>query len=380
MAPFVSHYSTVTGGLKAALRPTVRLLREVPVHRERLWQGGRGPMAVFLPAYGPEGAALLRIYAIAGALRDRGWRTLLLPPRLTLVQRHRLLARATPDIVVMQGARHGLNRPGYYPGQTILFDMDDADFHLPHLAGPLRAAMPRVAGVIAGSRYIADWCLTEGAPRADVLWTGAEVSPGPRPPQAERPPLVAWAQTRPMDYGAEAALVRGVLARLGARLPGVRFRLYDRRPGDDPAFADTFAAPGVTVEWQKNCLYSDYLTALDDVSIGLAPLCPDENPFARGKSFGKVLAYLDRGVPVVASDAGEHGAFFTERTGVISNDPAVWDQGCRDLLLTPALRQGMADRAFQAFRARLSLDVITNSFDRICQSYLPSGQSERRQA
>ena len=27
-----------------------------------------------------------------------------------------------------------------------------------------------------------------------------------------------------MDYGAEAALVRGVLARLGARLPGVRFR------------------------------------------------------------------------------------------------------------------------------------------------------------
>ena len=66
--------------------------------------------------------------------------------------------------------------------------------------------MPRVAGVIAGSRYIADWCLAEGAPRADVLWTGAEVSPGHRPPQAERPPLVAWAQTRPMDYGAEALL------------------------------------------------------------------------------------------------------------------------------------------------------------------------------
>jgi len=115
-------------------------------------------MAVFLPAYGPEGAALLRIYKVAQNLRDLGWRTLVLPWKLTLAQRHRFLARAAADIVVMQGARHALNRPELYPGQTILFDMDDADFHLPHLAEPIRASMPHVSAVIAGSAYIADWC------------------------------------------------------------------------------------------------------------------------------------------------------------------------------------------------------------------------------
>lgn len=157
-------------------------------------------MAVFLPASGPEGAALLRVYGIARSLRGLGWRTLILPWRLTLAQRQRFLARISPDVVVMQGARHALNRPDHYPGVPIVFDMDDADFHLPHLAEPVQRAMPQAAAVIAGSRYVAEWCRAAGAGQVDVVWTGSAVSAARRVPQALRPPVLAWAQTRPETY------------------------------------------------------------------------------------------------------------------------------------------------------------------------------------
>lgn len=45
----------------------------------------------------------------------------------------------------MQGVRYALNRPALYPGQPIAVDVDDADFHLRHLVGPLRAAVADAA-------------------------------------------------------------------------------------------------------------------------------------------------------------------------------------------------------------------------------------------
>jgi hypothetical protein len=62
---------------------------------------------------------LLRIYTIAAALRPLGWRTAVLPPGLDLAQRQRLIRLIVPDVLVMQGARHPLNRPALYPGQRI---------------------------------------------------------------------------------------------------------------------------------------------------------------------------------------------------------------------------------------------------------------------
>ena len=331
-------------------------------------------MAVFLPAHGPEGAALLRIYRVANGLRDLGWRAVILPPRLTLIQRQRLLGRIAPDVVVMQGARHALNRPALYPGYCIVFDMDDADFHLDHLAAPVRAAMADVAGVLAGSRYIADWCLGAGAPAADVVWTGTPVTSDARIPQEGRAPVVAWAQTRPMTYVREAAMVRDMMRALAARRPGITLRLYDRQPGDDPGFADSFHCAGLTVEWREKAKYSDYVRSFDDVAVGLAPLAW-ETPFSRGKSFGKVLAYLDRLVPVVASNGGEFTDFFDQRTGILASDSADWEVALERLLTRPALRQAMAVRAHAAFVERLSLPSVAQQTDSILRRYIKAQAS-----
>lgn len=336
-------------------RPVVRAAREIPVLLRAL-RPGRGGRIVFMPAYGCEGAARLRIYNVAATLRAWGWDVHLLPWNLTLVQRHRCLMALRPDLVVMQGTRNPNNRPALYPGQKIILDLDDGDFHLPHLAASVRQAMPQVVCVIAGSRYIANWCLDAGAPAAHVVWTGAPVSERPWPSQHVRPPVVAWAQTRPMDYRHEAALVRRVMRRVAREVPGVTLRLYDRCPDDDPNFAKSFEGPGLTVEWKKRALYRDYLNSFEDTALGLAPL-EFEDPFCRGKSFGKTLAYLDRGVPVIASDAGEPTNFFSAATGRLCVTEDAWVEDIIWLLRDARARQQIAEAGFQDFRRFLSVDA-----------------------
>ena len=88
---FSAQPNSAIAPVRALLRPAVRLIRELPVQSDRLLQRGRGPLVAFLPAYGPQGAALLRIYNMARGLRARGWATLVLPATLTLAQRHRVL-------------------------------------------------------------------------------------------------------------------------------------------------------------------------------------------------------------------------------------------------------------------------------------------------
>lgn len=354
---------------KSLLRPALQLAREARARSDlMLHSPWRGPLAVFLPAYGRTGAALLRVHNVARALRPLGWRTLVMPVALTLPQRRRILAQTRPDVLVMQGARHALNRPDFYPEFPIVYDMDDADFHLAHLADPVAAAMGRVSVVTAGSAYIANWCRGQGAD-ARVIWTGMPVSRRSRPPQTGRPPVVAWAQTRPMTYRREAAFVLEVMSRLAARCPEVRLRLYDRQPGDDPGFADRFRAAGIRTEWRPAMPLGDYLASFDDVALGLAPLCP-ETPFSRGKSFGKVLGYCDRHVPVIASDAGEHGRLFAPDSGIVSSDPAVWVESALGLLSAAERRQAMAEAAFSLFRSRLSSDAVAQRVSRVLDGVL----------
>ena len=311
MLPLFAYTQAFVPVTRKLLRPTVRHLRAWPpgVSVERARRGSGKDIAL-LPSTGRKQSSLLRIYNIAHELRGMGWCPAVLPSFLTLHQRQRLLARLAPYAVIMQGARHALNRPDLYPQSPIIYDIDDADFHLPHLAQPVGEAMPQVAAVLAGARYIARWCRGAGAKRVDVVWTGAPVSRRARLPHVKRRPVVAWAQTRPMTYLHEAEWVRHFVGQLGEVCPDITLRLFDRQPGDDPGFAQSIEARGVTVEWVRSCGYSDYLRHLDDVSLGMAPLS-DQSPFSRGKSFGKVLAYLDRHVPVLASDACEHGAFFS---------------------------------------------------------------------
>lgn len=375
---------TTTNPFPGVLSPPRRPWRLRPLAKAALQQArttavlaagtvgsGGAPCAVLLPSDGRRMSSLLRIYTVARALRAKGWNCVVVPTALDLPARRHVLAWMRPDVVVMQGSRHPLNRPGLYPGQRIIYDMDDADFHLDHLAGPVRDAMGQVRSVIAGSQYVADWCMAQGA-RADVVWTCTPISARPFTAHVQRGPVVTWAQSTPEDYVRERAFVLDVMTGLVARRPDVRLRLYGRRPTDSDAILAPFRAAGIITEWLPEMTYRRFVGSLDDVALGLSPVCP-ENAFSRGKSFGKILAYLDRGVPVIASDRVDHPRFFAPGMGVLSNDPSVWVCEAERLLGDAAARQAMAECAHDRFVDVFSPAAVANLIDPILRRAVAAG-------
>ena len=85
------------------------------------------------------------------------------------------------------------------------------------------------------------------------------------------------------------------------------------------------------------------------------------------ESFGLVAREaMTCGVPVVASDVGEYGAFFDTATGVVSNDMSVWVTETARLLGSPDRRQRVADRAREAFCQQLSVGYRHSTPSRKC--------------
>lgn len=312
---------------------------------------GRGPRIAFLPSGAGLGSSRLRAIEMARALTRQGWNAVWLPPQLELGQRERVLRRFAPDALIFQKVLHPLNRAEHGFGLPFLLDLDDADFCHAEQAVHLEALARQGRGVIAGSRHIRNWAAAF-TPQAHVVWTGTPISPGPRPPQASRAPIVTWAQASPLRYPEEMAFVETVMRAVAARAPGVILRLYGIK---SPQVAADLARrfDFVTLQCQAPLPYERFLTSLREVAVGLCPIIPS-SPFSLGKSFGKVLGYLDARVPVICSDQADHALFFTPASGVVSEDPAVWSAETLRLLADAPAREAMASAAFADFEARLS--------------------------
>lgn len=348
--------------LEAALRPALDAV-------------GSGPRALFFPSTGPEGAALLRAYNVADALVDLGWQTAVIPPEFSAAQRTRAMHRFQPDAVVLQSCRHHLNRAENFAGQTVILDLDDADFYLGEdRRDVLTAVLARAKGVICGSRFIRDWFAEQGA-ETSIVWTGTPVSMAQRKPHQSRGRLVVWAQSHPEDYVKEFDFVAEILCDAATQTAPFEARFYGVENEDHPNLKRLRAA-GVAVQLLPMLGYADYLRSLEDAAVGLSPIMP-ANPFSRGKSFGKILAYLDAKVPVICSDEADHALFFDGKNGVVTNDPETWVGRLVGLLDEAAQRQAMADRAHESFRKRLSLAVAARHVDAALRKWLDIPAAKR---
>jgi glycosyltransferase involved in cell wall biosynthesis len=143
------------------------------------------------------------------------------------------------------------------------------------------------------------------------------------------------------------------------------FRLYgtrDRWGRRSAEWADRYVAPirdaGANIELIPLLEYEEFLRSLESVAVGLQPVCP-ENEHSRGRSFGKILAYLTSGAAVVASNAVDHPLFFRsgENGIMVENDAALWTEACASLLQDPALRARIA----AAGRIDLGLRLVASS-------------------
>jgi Glycosyl transferases group 1 len=329
--------------------------REISTHLSRSIQDGSFPRLALFPSHTRAvGSSNLRVFEIGYALRKLGWRTTIVPPQLELRQRQRLMKLERPDIILMQKARHHLNRPRLYPGIPVVFDIDDADFVDPAAIEGVTECCRESAAVIAGSRFVADWCRSHN-PNVCTVWT---CTPPPRQatvsPSKARQPIIAWAPSSAKGCCEEADLVRKVV--LGVcEQERAEFYVYgvsDLRWFED--YSKPLLREHINVRAFPYMKYESFLRELQSSAVGLQPIGL-ATPYSHGKSFGKILAYLSCHVAVVASDAVDHPLFFRHGdNGFLARKVDEWVDSTVFLLRNPGERQRIALNAYQDFLKRLT--------------------------
>ncbi len=346
-----------------------RLIREIYLYFTIVGSRKTGRI-VFFPWTAREGSSLLRVYFISNEISKFGCSTLVVPKQLTFFQRKKIVKYFNPALVFIQSSRHSLNTSETAFGKPYFFDLDDADFYDDNQREIIIDLCQNARGVIAGSAFIRDWC-AQYNDNVTVVWTGTPVTLGLRPHHSDRRPIIAWAQSAPLGYRGELAFVRDLVKRLRARGNLFTLRLYGVNNQADREELEKTFGPEQLLEMLPTMPYAKFIRSLYDVSIGLSPICY-ESEFSRGKSFGKILAYLDAKVPIICSDHADHAAFFRPETGIVTNDPLLWVASAEALLSDPQKRARMSNAAFEDFVNRLSLeaaarrvmDFITQTIDR----------------
>ena len=127
---------------------------------------------------------------------------------------------------------------------------------------------------------------------------------------------------------------------------------------------------GVNVIVRRRLNYDEFVQSLGNVTIGLQPICIS-HPFSRGKSFGKVLAYLAAGVPVIASREVDHELFFRNaENGLLASSESEWVAACKRLLEDRDEREKLARNAHEDLCARLTTRSATERIASVLEEVL----------
>jgi len=340
--------------LRSALGAVVREAMLYPNILMGKWR--KMPRVMILPSANHiVGSSLLRAYKIGEYLEANGWSVILCHANLRLQQRKRILRLFRPDVILIQKSRHPDNIPQHYLPVPCVFDLDDADFLDPKQHSYIMKCMEGCSHIIAGSRYIADWCRPHN-PSVSVIWTGTDIQYGESKPQSARGDVIAWAASSPLDYTNEANFVEDVMRRVAKKRPQTTLYIYgDNGSAAYEALKRGFTDAGVKIRSFPWMDYNAFVHSLDEAAVGLNPLV-DMNGYSAGKSFGKVLGYLEAQVPSINSPNVDHPLFFEHgRNGMLASEPQQWADIVDQLLSDSALRQRIADAAKQDMIARLSI-------------------------
>jgi len=356
----------IASRLTRSKRLAKRVLLEAATHVARLRDTSGGPTVLVFPTGSTaDPASNLRAYLAAPELRRLGWRVVIVPPPMNLAQRQRLVRLEKPDVIFMQQTRHLLNRPKLYAPVPVVLDADDADYVDPGIHDMIVESATDAAAVVGGSRFVAE-CLGRHNPDASVIWTCTPTpTTAPRLPSGDRPPIVAWAHGAPLTYVKEAALMQEVMIRVAERMP-FTFWLFGTRIDDGDEWLKPLRRAGASCTCIPMLDYESYLAKVAEAAVGVQPVCID-NEFSRGKSFGKVLAYLAGDVAVVASAVVDHPLFFEHNQDgmLVGDSPSDWVASIHALLADPALRGQMVARARAQFLQRLTMPAFARLLDPI---------------
>ena len=372
--------------MASALKLLKRKLGDSPwfaetfVAAQQLGQSWRRPrLVMLLDAMHSGSGGDLRGRALAPGLRELGWRVILVPPSMNLAQRRRVLAVESPDVILLRQSRHPLNRPALYAPVPCVFDADDAD--IDYQPGEVLGCLRGSVAVVAGSRRMAE-VFRQHNSQVSVIWTGTYASqPAAAAANEKRHPVITWAHSVPSLFPGERALLREVLLRLAARHK-FQFHLYGQKETEPDALGDLrdpLAQAGVGVKVFGLLPYRQFIESLGQAAIGLNPVCMD-NGWSRGKSFGKVLAYIAAGAAVITSPELDYPLFFRDReNGCFAGSVEEWVESCSHLLEHPQERGRIARQAAADMACRLSSTRAAQLLDGVLRDALRGASGARRE-
>jgi len=228
----------------------------------------------------------------------------------------------------------------------VVFDVDDA-IYLGTSIKPLSPARAKVHRIAAGASLV----LAGSAPIANEIRTVASqvvhaptclvVGPRPqRPYQVSQDGLcLAWTGT-----AVNLRYLQALAGPLGEFLAAVGGRtVVVTRLADLPREIPASTLNMTLVEWSRDA----EVQALRQADIGLAPL--EDDGFARARCGGKLLAYFEAALPVVASPVGAQAVMVQHGyNGLIAISPQDWVARLLELSASASLRErlGMAGRGY----------------------------------
>jgi glycosyltransferase involved in cell wall biosynthesis len=245
----------------------------------------------------------------------------------------------------------------------IIFDFDDAiwDLNLSRSAHPIAArvlkgqnkcwyTMRRAAGIIAGSKYLAERAREVNANVTVVPTVVSSETWTPCPGRlrgelfGDGPPCIGWVGTHTTAHQLE--LVEPALRQL--RAEGYDFEVHVVGAGED------FELDTVELE-SRPWRLADEVQEFQRIDIGLAPMRGE--PVYQGKCGFKQIQYMAVGVPFVSSWVGGACDFVVDgENGLVAHTTEDWYRHLKALLESRELRKRLSQNGRSLVETQYSIE------------------------
>lgn len=227
-----------------------------------------------------------------------------------------------------------------------IFDMDDALFHNAFgLEGiQIRRIVDRVRHVIVGNSYLADF--VNRPEKTTIIPTVVDTDRYQPRPDPDGQFTIGW--TGISSNLRELDLIAKPLARVLAETKGKLLIVADRC--DVPWLKKL---PMEFVRWSPQT----EVDALSRVHVGIMPLV--DRPYNRGKCGFKLIQYMARGIPVVATPLGANAEIVRDGVdGWHARSPERWVEALIEMARNPERRQRSGIVARERIEQHYSIDAV----------------------
>ncbi|NVM05310.1 MAG: glycosyltransferase [Candidatus Helarchaeota archaeon] len=297
-----------------------------------------------------------RCYHVAKYLKNKGYFTLVISPKLGKKYRKKILEDLNPDWVWIQKAYHPYNRYKFFKKFKIIFDIDDPDFLNPYLSKPIHELFKNSQIITCGSELIKNYA-KKFSNNIHKIWTPFPVEEEKKFKfQAKDRLIIGWTPSKADAYYESIKQLYKPLLNLHKKY-NIIFRIDG---GSTEKVRKLFS----NLNWVQIIYsrpYKFFLKKLKEIDIGIHPLA--KTPSNLAKSFGKTLNYMNAGIPCVATDIGENSKFFKDGiNGFLAKTSEEWEIKLGKLIENQDLREKIANQAFQDMKKELSIENASRKY------------------